>query len=42
MSRDVDQALLQIIAEQGKRSEDEAKKYLEELKKEGRFEKDVY
>ncbi|MFC0775346.1 diflavin oxidoreductase [Terrimonas alba] len=42
MSKDVEHALLQIIGEQGKKSGDEAKKYLEQLKKEGRFEKDVY
>ncbi|WP_276500925.1 diflavin oxidoreductase [Terrimonas pollutisoli] len=42
MSKDVEHTLLQIIGEQGKKSGDEAKKYLEQLKKEGRFEKDVY
>jgi sulfite reductase alpha subunit-like flavoprotein len=33
---------LQIIEEQGKQPKEDAKKYLEQLKKEGRFEKDVY
>ncbi len=42
MSKDVEHTLLQIIGEQGKKIGDEAKKYLEQLKKEGRFEKDVY
>lgn len=42
MSKDVENTLLQIIEEQGKKSKDDAKKYLEQLKKEGRFEKDVY
>lgn len=42
MSKDVEHTLLQIISEQGKKSTEEAKKYLEQLKKEGRFEKDVY
>jgi sulfite reductase (NADPH) flavoprotein alpha-component len=42
MSRDVEQTLLQIIREQGKKTEEEAKQYLEQLKKENRYEKDVY
>ena len=42
MSKDVENTLLQIIEEQGQESKDGAKKYLEQLKKEGRFEKDVY
>lgn len=42
MSRDVESVLLQIIGDQGKKSTEEAKKYLEQLKKEGRYEKDVY
>lgn len=42
MSRDVENTLLQIIEEQGKKTSEEAKKYLEQLKKEGRYEKDVY
>ena len=42
MSKDVEHTLLQIIGEQGKKTGDEAKKYLEQLKKEGRYEKDVY
>jgi sulfite reductase (NADPH) flavoprotein alpha-component len=42
MSKDVENALVQIISEQGSKSADDAKKYIEQLKKEGRFEKDVY
>jgi len=42
MSKDVENTLLQIIEEQGQESKESAKKYLEQLKKEGRFEKDVY
>jgi sulfite reductase (NADPH) flavoprotein alpha-component len=42
MSRDVEHTLVDIIAEQGGRSIDDAKQYLELLKKERRFEKDVY
>lgn len=42
MSKDVENALAQIISEQGNRSPEDAKKYIEQLKKEGRFEKDVY
>lgn len=42
MSKDVEETLLKIIEEQGKKSKEESKQYLEKLKKEGRFEKDVY
>lgn len=42
MSKDVEQTLLQIIEEQGKKTREEAQQYLEQLKKEGRYEKDVY
>ncbi len=42
MGKDVEIALLQIIAEQGNKTAEEAKKYLEQLKDEGRYEKDVY
>ncbi|HEX2629023.1 MAG TPA: flavodoxin domain-containing protein [Chitinophagaceae bacterium] len=42
MSKDVEQTLLEIIEEQGQHSKDGAKQYLEQLKKEGRYEKDVY
>ena len=42
MSKDVEHTLLQIIEEQGQESKEGAKKYLEEMKKQGRFEKDVY
>jgi sulfite reductase (NADPH) flavoprotein alpha-component len=42
MSREVEQAILGIIAEQGNRSDTEAATYLETMKKEGRYQKDVY
>lgn len=42
MSKDVENALLQIIEEQGKKTKEEAKEYIERLKKNGRYEKDVY
>ena len=42
MSKDVEQTLLQVIEEQGKKTTEEAHQYLEQLKKEGRYEKDVY
>lgn len=42
MSKDVEHTLLQIIEEQGKKTSEEAHQYLEQLKKEGRYEKDVY
>jgi sulfite reductase (NADPH) flavoprotein alpha-component len=42
MSKDVELALIRIIGEQGKLSADEAGKYLEQLRKEGRYSKDVY
>lgn len=42
MSVDVEKALLQIIAEQGNKTNDEALKYLEHLEEAGRYEKDVY
>ncbi len=42
MSIDVENTLLQIIEEQGNKTAEEAKKYLEHLEEEGRYEKDVY
>jgi sulfite reductase (NADPH) flavoprotein alpha-component len=42
MGKDVENTLLQIIAEQGNKTAEEAKKYLEQLRDEGRYEKDVY
>lgn len=42
MSKDVEATLLNIISTEGKKTADEAKAYLEQLKKEGRYEKDVY
>jgi sulfite reductase (NADPH) flavoprotein alpha-component len=42
MSMDVENALLQIIEQHGNKTTEEAKKYLELLEEEGRYEKDVY
>jgi sulfite reductase (NADPH) flavoprotein alpha-component len=42
MSKDVEQTLLQVIQDHGKKTSEEAHQYLEQLKKEGRYEKDVY
>lgn len=42
MSRDVENTLLNIIQHQGKRSEEEAVHYLEEMELNGRYAKDVY
>ncbi len=42
MSKEVEETLLQIFSEQGKKTDEESKQYLEQLKQEGRYEKDVY
>ena len=42
MSMDVENTLLEIIQQQGNKTNEEAKKYLELLEEEGRYEKDVY
>ncbi len=42
MSKEVEHTLLQVIEEQGNKSKEEAKKYLEQMKDESRYEKDVY
>ena len=42
MSVDVENTLLKIIEQQGNKSSEEAKKYLELMEEEGRYEKDVY
>ncbi|MEP6583254.1 MAG: flavodoxin domain-containing protein [Ginsengibacter sp.] len=42
MSIDVEKTLLQIIEEYGERSKDDAEKYLDNLKEEGRYVTDVY
>ncbi len=42
MSVDVENTLLEIIQQQANKSLDEAKKYLELMEEEGRYEKDVY
>ena len=42
MSYDVEKTLLAIIEQQGRKTSDEAKHYLEQLESAGRYEKDVY
>jgi sulfite reductase (NADPH) flavoprotein alpha-component len=42
MSKEVEETILKIFEQYGKLSADEAKKQLEQLKEEGRYEKDVY
>ncbi len=42
MSNDVEQTMLQVIAEHGARTEEQAQQYLDLLKEQGRFLKDVY
>lgn len=42
MSTDVENTLLRIFEQQGNKTSEEAKKYLELLEEEGRYEKDVY
>ncbi len=42
MSVDVENTLLKIIEQYGSKSPEDAKKYLEQLKEDGRYEKDVY
>jgi len=42
MSHDVEKALLHIIQQQGNKTAEQAMHYLEEMEKEGRYEKDVY
>jgi sulfite reductase (NADPH) flavoprotein alpha-component len=42
MSQEVEDTLLSIVREHGGKSEADAKAYLEDLKKEGRYQKDVY
>ena len=42
MSTDVENTLLKIIEQYGNQSPEGAKEYLEQLKEEGRYEKDVY
>ncbi len=42
MGKDVHQALLEIVSEQGGKSKEEASEYLSELQQAGRYAKDVY
>lgn len=42
MARDVEQALIDIIIQQGNKNHDEAREYLTELREEKRYQRDVY
>ena len=42
MSKDVEQCLLAILQSEGKLNKEESEKYLEKMRKEGRYGKDVY
>jgi sulfite reductase (NADPH) flavoprotein alpha-component len=42
MSVDVENTLLKIIEQQGNKTSEEAKKFLDQMEEEGRYEKDVY
>jgi sulfite reductase (NADPH) flavoprotein alpha-component len=42
MSIDVENTLLQIIEQFGERSKEDAIKYLDDMKEDGRYVKDVY
>ena len=42
MAKDVERALVDIVAQFGARSTDEAIAFVAELKKKGRFQQDVY
>ena len=42
MAKDVERTLVDVIAEHGARSPDEAARYVAELKKNGRYQADVY
>jgi sulfite reductase (NADPH) flavoprotein alpha-component len=42
MAKDVEAALLQVVAKEGGKSPDEAKAYLEKLKEDRRYQRDVY
>jgi sulfite reductase (NADPH) flavoprotein alpha-component len=42
MAKDVDNALLLIIAQQGQMSDDDARGYLKQMSESGRYQRDVY
>ena len=42
MAKDVNQALLEVIAQQGQLSADDAEEYLDNLREEKRYQRDVY
>ncbi len=42
MAKDVENALIDVIAEQGKLNRDDAEEYLNELRENHRYQRDVY
>ena len=42
MAKDVQEALLEVIAEHGHKSREEAEEYLSELRRAKRYQRDVY
>ena len=42
MARDVEEALLEVITGQGKLSRDEAEDYLNDMREDKRYQRDVY
>jgi sulfite reductase (NADPH) flavoprotein alpha-component len=42
MAKDVHQALLTVIQEQGKQTPEQATETLDQLRRDGRYQKDVY
>ena len=42
MAKDVNQALIEVISKEGKMTEEKAIKYLDDLRRAGRYQKDVY
>jgi sulfite reductase (NADPH) flavoprotein alpha-component len=42
MAKDVERALIEVVAEHGKRSAEDAARYVAELKKNDRYQVDVY
>ena len=42
MAADVQKTLISIISEQGKKSEEDAQKFLSDLQKQKRYQRDIY
>ena len=42
MAKDVNQALIEVISKEGKMTEEKSIKYLDDLRRAGRYQKDVY